>query len=271
MQNIPAFVAEKNRLYGDKFLLLIELNYDVSTLTTALAGANNDLTFTGRVPVSVALTLTYVVAGLNTPLSIGVVGGAITVNVATNGGGAATSTAKQVIAALKAHTVANATVDVHTAPGNDGSGVVTALASTPFSVGQYLRWAQIESGSISFEGKTWTAIGIGNPVRSQSSKGKITGFDIPLANPARSAQSVLHGYIVEDHSGRLITVHRDMLGDPLAKAEEWFTVKGATTNDVIASLVCEGVRFNPLRTKVPKTYVTRAEYPGILGSRSRYY
>lgn len=99
-------------------------------LTTAIAGANNDLTYIAVVPGASTVTITYAVAGTNTPLTVGVVGQAITVNVATNGGGAATSTAAQVLAAIQASAAASALVYVSLATGNDGSGVVAALGST---------------------------------------------------------------------------------------------------------------------------------------------
>lgn len=108
-----------------------------ATLVTALAGANNDLVFQARTPGTGgnAITITYTVAGNNTPLTIGVVGSAITVNVATGGGGAATSTAALVKAAIEASVAANALVGVALAGSNDGTGVVTALATTPLAGG----------------------------------------------------------------------------------------------------------------------------------------
>lgn len=57
-----------------------------------------------------AITVVYVVAGNNTVLSVAVAGSAITVNLATNGGGAATSTAAQVQAAVAASVAASALV-----------------------------------------------------------------------------------------------------------------------------------------------------------------
>lgn len=106
-------------------------------LTTALSGANNDLTYTAinRGTGGNAITLTYVVAGVSTPLSVAVVGNAITVNVATNGSSAAVSTAAQVRTAVLASAAAALLVGVENATGNDGTGVVTALTSTPLAGG----------------------------------------------------------------------------------------------------------------------------------------
>lgn len=107
-------------------------HYNAWSLTTALAGANNDLTFTSKPAVDEAgeVTITYVVAGASTPLTVDVTGKAITVNVATNGGSAATSTAAQVLAAVNAKAEAAALVTASLAPSNSGAGVVTALATT---------------------------------------------------------------------------------------------------------------------------------------------
>src|SRR5215204_4637505 len=94
-----------------------------ATLTTNLAGTNNDLTYTADLAdvTGNSVTIAYVVAGVSTPLSVGVVGNAITVNVATTAGSAASSTANQVMAAVIASAPANALVDVALATGNDGS------------------------------------------------------------------------------------------------------------------------------------------------------
>lgn len=103
-----------------------------ATLTTALTGANNDLYFMARSlgTAGNAITIRYVVAGNSTPLTVSVASSAITVNVATSAGGAATSTAADIRKALKANAAALALVWPSDAPGNDGSGVVIALAAT---------------------------------------------------------------------------------------------------------------------------------------------
>jgi hypothetical protein len=106
-----------------------------ASLTTALAGTNNDLVFTSTVPGPGGnlLTIAYVVSGISTPLSVSVTGTAITVNVGTNGSGAATSIASQIMAVIAANTAAAAFVTVANAPGNDGTGVVTAMGTTSLS------------------------------------------------------------------------------------------------------------------------------------------
>jgi hypothetical protein len=106
-----------------------------ASLTTALAGANNDLTFTARVKGASVASVRYVVAGNNTALSVAVAGQAITVNVATDGGGAATSTADNVRDAINKDAAASAILRAERAAANDGTGVVAALAATPLAGG----------------------------------------------------------------------------------------------------------------------------------------
>jgi hypothetical protein len=74
----------------------------------------NDLTYTALIAGTAgnSITITHVVAGANTPLSVSVTGTAITVNLATSAGSAATSTATQVAAAIAASAAASALVTV---------------------------------------------------------------------------------------------------------------------------------------------------------------
>lgn len=112
-----------------------------ASFTTAFAGTNNDLKFTSKSAGANyaggnSTTIAFVVAGVSTPLTIGVVGSAITVNVATTAGSAASSTSAQVKAAIEASVPANALVTVDHATGNDGTGVVAALGTTSLAGGQ---------------------------------------------------------------------------------------------------------------------------------------
>jgi hypothetical protein len=108
-----------------------------AALTTSLTGTNNDLTYTARAGGTPgnSVTVAYAVAGLNTPLSVTVAGSAITVNVATDGAGAATSTANQVRTAVLASAAAMALVSNVTLAEAAGMGVVTALAATALTGG----------------------------------------------------------------------------------------------------------------------------------------
>ena len=80
-----------------------------------------------------SVTITYVVAGLNTALSVAVVGTAITVNLATDGAGAATSTATLVLAAIKASEAASRLVTA-SITGNPAT-VQVAAGATPLAGG----------------------------------------------------------------------------------------------------------------------------------------
>ena len=94
-------------------------------VVTAL-GSNRDLCFVSQnlaVP-----SIRILVAGNNTALSIGVSGSDVTINSATNGGGAATSTAALILAAMQASAPATALWTVRLPPGQDGSGVTGAMS-----------------------------------------------------------------------------------------------------------------------------------------------
>ena len=108
-----------------------------AALTTALAGANNDIVYTAKTKGEYGndITVRYVVSGNNTPLTVSVTGTAITVNSATDGSAAATSTADQVKAAIEASGDAAALVTVADAAANDGSGTIVALAATALTGG----------------------------------------------------------------------------------------------------------------------------------------
>jgi hypothetical protein len=109
-----------------------------ATLTTALAGANNDLEYTSELPGALgnAIRVRYVNPGVNNA-SLGVVvsGRDITVNLATGAGGAISSTATQVKEALEASAAASALVLLGIPAGNNGSGVVTAMSYTALAGG----------------------------------------------------------------------------------------------------------------------------------------
>lgn len=107
-------------------------------LTTALTGANNDLTFTSTVLGATGNSTAIIYLNPGTPsaaLSVSVVGTVITVHLATDGSSAITSTASQILAAVQASGSASALVTVALAAANTGAGVVTALSSTPLAGG----------------------------------------------------------------------------------------------------------------------------------------
>lgn len=107
-----------------------------ASLTTALAGTNNDLVFTAKVggPSGNSIRIEYIVAAGTVPLTISVAGFDITVNVATTSG-TPTSTAALVKAALEANPDVNRLITIANAASNDGTGVVAALSITALAGG----------------------------------------------------------------------------------------------------------------------------------------
>lgn len=118
----------------------LPLNCDAprATLTTALAGADDDLKFTaanGGVAGN-AITVKYTDAGSGEALAVAVAGTDIDVTLETDGDtGAILSTANDIMDAIANKPEAAALVTVAIAPGNDGTGVVTAMAQTPLTGG----------------------------------------------------------------------------------------------------------------------------------------
>lgn len=114
------------------------VNAVAASLATALGGANNDLDFTAKLKGAAGnnITIAYIdPPGNNVALSVAVTGTDIVVTLATDGSSAITSTAAQVKAAIEASAAAAALVSVAHHVGNDGSGVVTALAEAPLANG----------------------------------------------------------------------------------------------------------------------------------------
>ena len=109
-----------------------------ATLTTALAGTNNDALISALYAGTAGNSIRFriVVAGASTPASVTVSGTDITFNSATNGSSAATSTLDQMIAAVNADTQAAKQVFLQRAAGNDGTGVIAALGFTNLTGGQ---------------------------------------------------------------------------------------------------------------------------------------
>lgn len=115
-----------------------------ATLSCNPAGDDNALTFTAVAygADGNSITIEYVDPAANdAELSVSVTDTAITVNLATDEAGLITSTAADVLAAIEAAPAADALVTVvidasDTGAGDDGSGVVTALASAPMTGGE---------------------------------------------------------------------------------------------------------------------------------------
>jgi hypothetical protein len=108
-----------------------------ATLTTALAGSNNDFMVFARAlgTPGNSVRVRIVVSGASTPLSVTASGNDITINSATNGSSQAISTAQQVVDAINNSLTASPLVWARVAEGNDGTGVVAALAFTNLTGG----------------------------------------------------------------------------------------------------------------------------------------
>lgn len=111
-----------------------------ATLTTALAGGNNDIIWTAVVGGEAGndITIEYEDPGLaDQALAVTVLGNAVTVSLATGAapGMDITSTANDIIAEVASTPAAAALVSGANAAANDGSGVVAALAATNLTGG----------------------------------------------------------------------------------------------------------------------------------------
>ena len=107
-------------------------------LVTSLAGNDNDLRFVADTngTEGANISVTYVDPGaISQSLSVAVAGNDITVSLATDGAGAITSTASDIMAAINADTDASALVTASLSGTDDGTGVVTAMAQTNLSNG----------------------------------------------------------------------------------------------------------------------------------------
>jgi hypothetical protein len=110
------------------------VNAKESSLTTNISVAQGELVFTAKLPGTEgnSISVTYVdPAGNNKALSVVTTGSDIVINLATGAGGAITTTANNIIAALASHSL----VTVAKKAGNDGSGVVTAMAKATLTGG----------------------------------------------------------------------------------------------------------------------------------------
>ncbi len=110
-----------------------------ASLTTALAGTNNDLKFTSKWQAGKVISIVYLdpgavaCPGYVEAFDDGFIG-LIIVGLKRTAG-AITMTAAEVAAAIRANPVANALVDVQNAGADDGTGAVIALALTPLAGG----------------------------------------------------------------------------------------------------------------------------------------
>jgi hypothetical protein len=110
----------------------------LASLTTALVGADNDMTFTSKIGGAGANAITVALvdpSGNNQALAVTVAELAISVSLATGVAGAITSTAAQVVAAINADATAKMLITAAVKTGDAGTGIVTALAATALAGG----------------------------------------------------------------------------------------------------------------------------------------
>lgn len=110
-----------------------------SKLLIGVIGTNNAITFTSKLAgvAGDAIRVALVDPGANNAaLGVVVAGNAITVNLATSAGGAITTTATQLIAAIAGNAAANALVGAANTGASTGAGVVTALPATALTGGR---------------------------------------------------------------------------------------------------------------------------------------
>ncbi len=109
-----------------------------ATLSTDLAGDNNDLKFTAKLKGHFGNTIKVAYVdpdAANAKLAVTVSGTTITVSLATGANKAITSTAANVKAAIEEVPAAAALVTVANVAGNSGEGVVAAMAATALANG----------------------------------------------------------------------------------------------------------------------------------------
>jgi hypothetical protein len=118
--------------HGDVYIRFRAISEDFATLTTALAGTQDDLKFTARLTGVTGndISMEYVKPGSTTLLSIAVTTHAIVVTLATTGS-TCTTTGALLREALFADVAVMALLsNIEYAAGNDGTGLLRALAHT---------------------------------------------------------------------------------------------------------------------------------------------
>jgi hypothetical protein len=95
-------------------------------VVTAALGSNRDICFASKNGTDASVEI--IVSGNNTPLTIADSGTKITINSATGAGGAATSTAAQIVAAFNLDAEAAALFTARLPPSQTGAGVTGAMA-----------------------------------------------------------------------------------------------------------------------------------------------
>lgn len=122
-----------------------------STLSTALAGANNDLTYTAKTAgiIGDSITIRYIGGTDINAHAVSVTGTAITVQCKTTGTTITTSSG-DIITLIEASAAASALVGVVNKGEDNGTGAVIAMAATPLAGG--IDGTDALSGTMVFDG-----------------------------------------------------------------------------------------------------------------------
>ena len=152
-----------------------------SVLTTALAGADNDLTFTAKTPgvAGDAITVSYVDGGA-VATSIVVAGTAITVTGDITGAGV---TAAEVMAAVNGSYEALALVSVENATGDDGTGNIIALVATNLAGGA--DGDHVNTVAVNADGAAFVAAEASAGTPAAVAAGATTGLTVTLDRALR--------------------------------------------------------------------------------------
>lgn len=135
VKNGGRIIAEPGGSIADNLVELTPKKGAAATLTTALGVAQAELVYTAKArgPGGNNITIEYVdPVEANAAVAVEVTGTAIKVLLVPGEAGAITTTANDIIAAFADNTL----VSVAKKAGNDGSGVVTAMAATALAGGQ---------------------------------------------------------------------------------------------------------------------------------------
>lgn len=108
-----------------------------ATLSTALAGADNDIVYTAKKVGTAgnAVQVQYAGLGVSQPLTIVVTGNLVKINARTNSGSAPISTASEIVAAVNAHEQANNLVSAKLKAPDTGVGVISIMSATNLAGG----------------------------------------------------------------------------------------------------------------------------------------
>lgn len=129
-----------------------------ASLTTALAGANNDIVYTAvdGGPGGNQITVQYLVSGASTAYAFAVNGFDILVTSATSGASAATTLASTVLASIQGSIDASRLVTVAYSGADTGAGTIATLAKTNLASGALQTIQQAQTAGDATNGNYFT-------------------------------------------------------------------------------------------------------------------